>query len=204
MPQVKKNKTYYSILGHARTLFAQQGYHETSVSHIITAVGMSQGTFYTYFENKKSIFEIILRDFTLEIKNTLEKIPLHEVKDKISYMLLVYRLGEMLMEVFFHNKNLTRIFFWEAVGIDKNLDAILDESYIDITNYCERYLKIGQEVGVIRQNINTQLVASATIGMCTHMLNRYLRNDFELKNKNEIIETIFDLQLNGILCNLEK
>lgn len=37
-------------------VFAEKGYHQTKVSDVVRRAGVAQGTFYLYFEGKKSLF----------------------------------------------------------------------------------------------------------------------------------------------------
>ena len=48
------------VLRAAMQVFAQKGYHATSVGDIIKQAEIARGTFYLYFENKRQIFEAIL------------------------------------------------------------------------------------------------------------------------------------------------
>ncbi|HEY7350454.1 MAG TPA: TetR/AcrR family transcriptional regulator [Ktedonobacterales bacterium] len=44
-----------AIIESARTLFAKQGYEETTIAEIARAAGVAVGTVYLYFENKRQI-----------------------------------------------------------------------------------------------------------------------------------------------------
>src|SRR5579871_4201064 len=44
-----------AIIEAARTLFAKQGYEETTIAEIARAAGVGVGTVYLYFENKRQI-----------------------------------------------------------------------------------------------------------------------------------------------------
>ncbi len=46
----------------AASRFAEQGYHPTSVSEIVSGLGVGKGVFYWYFDSKEQLFLEILRD----------------------------------------------------------------------------------------------------------------------------------------------
>ena len=48
------------LLDHATHLFADQGYHQTSVADIVAGVGGGKGVFYWYFESKEQLFLEVL------------------------------------------------------------------------------------------------------------------------------------------------
>src|SRR4029077_15022007 len=58
------------ILGCAKRVFAERGYHAANVSHICEAAGIGRGTLYQYFANKQAVLTAILRE-TLERARTL-------------------------------------------------------------------------------------------------------------------------------------
>ena len=47
-----KERNRAMILQAALRIFAQHGYHKTSISDIIRQTELSRGTFYLYFQNK--------------------------------------------------------------------------------------------------------------------------------------------------------
>jgi AcrR family transcriptional regulator len=51
----KKAKTRAAIQQHAMRLFAEQGYHETTVDQIAEAAEISQSTFFRYFPTKEAV-----------------------------------------------------------------------------------------------------------------------------------------------------
>ena len=49
-----------AVLAAARQIFADKGYHATSIDDIIEAADIARGTFYLYFESKRAIFDELL------------------------------------------------------------------------------------------------------------------------------------------------
>ncbi len=52
----------------AAARFAEQGYHPTSVSEIVTGLGVGKGVFYWYFDSKEQLFLEILRDAQTDLR----------------------------------------------------------------------------------------------------------------------------------------
>jgi AcrR family transcriptional regulator len=48
--------------------FAEQGYHPTSVSEIVSGLGVGKGVFYWYFDSKEQLFLEILRDAQTDLR----------------------------------------------------------------------------------------------------------------------------------------
>jgi AcrR family transcriptional regulator len=49
------------LMREAARLFAERGYHPTSVSDIVESLGVGKGVFYWYFPSKEELFDEILR-----------------------------------------------------------------------------------------------------------------------------------------------
>jgi len=56
-----------AILDAARTLFAKQGYEETTIADIARAAGVAVGTVYLYFRNKHEVYTAVALDFEATI-----------------------------------------------------------------------------------------------------------------------------------------
>jgi AcrR family transcriptional regulator len=52
----------HQLMTQAAVLFADRGYHPTSVADIVDALGVGKGVFYWYFPSKEELFVEILRD----------------------------------------------------------------------------------------------------------------------------------------------
>lgn len=60
------------ILDTALELFAENGYHGTSISHITKKAGISKGLLYNYFESKEDVLKSIIRSGYEAAYNHLE------------------------------------------------------------------------------------------------------------------------------------
>jgi AcrR family transcriptional regulator len=60
--EMRKQETLDKIMKTASELFSKHGYHNTQVMDIVRAVGISAGTFYNYFKDKRDLFERIAQD----------------------------------------------------------------------------------------------------------------------------------------------
>lgn len=63
--------TRKSILDAAEKVFADLGYHEASIVKITEQAGIGLGTFYLYFESKKSVFEALVEDLNTRVRRSM-------------------------------------------------------------------------------------------------------------------------------------
>ncbi|HKI49728.1 MAG TPA: TetR/AcrR family transcriptional regulator [Desulfobacteria bacterium] len=70
----KKAEKITEIHGVVTRLFAQKGYHNTSMREIARDLGMNQSSLYHYFASKEEILYTLINDAMDEALNTLEEI----------------------------------------------------------------------------------------------------------------------------------
>lgn len=56
------------LMAYAATRFAAQGYHPTSVSEIVSGLGVGKGVFYWYFDSKEQLFLEILKEAQTDLR----------------------------------------------------------------------------------------------------------------------------------------
>lgn len=191
--------TREALLAAARTIFARSGYHSTNVSHIVTAVGLAQGSFYNYFGSKREIFEEILTTLVEDLVGRFEAVPIDEVVNRETYYSVGLVLAGSLTNFFLADRDLARIFFWESIGLDEQFDEQIDAAYARITSHATCYAARGQEIGVVRREIPAKVIGAAMVGMCSHVINRILRGDFDDLEIDQVALHLIEIHLQGIL-----
>ena len=66
------------ILDIAQEIFIRKGYEKTSVSDVVKAVGIAQGTFYYYFKSKEELLTAILERYAEYMAESVSKIVYSE------------------------------------------------------------------------------------------------------------------------------
>jgi AcrR family transcriptional regulator len=72
------------LIAAAQQLFYTKGYERTSVSDIVKAVGVAQGTFYYYFDSKTAVLEAMVVEITAQLQAFLQQIVADETLTAIS------------------------------------------------------------------------------------------------------------------------
>src|ERR1044072_2472911 len=73
MSYMRSEARQRQILGHAKRVFAERGFHAANVSHICEAAGIGRGTLYQYFPNKRAVLTAILRETLDRAKALMQK-----------------------------------------------------------------------------------------------------------------------------------
>lgn len=79
----KKNQKRKKVLDKAWELFRKNGYEETKVEDITRELGVSKGSFYTYFKTKDEVLYEILERIKKENEERISKINVNQEPSKI-------------------------------------------------------------------------------------------------------------------------
>jgi AcrR family transcriptional regulator len=61
------------LLDAAERVFGEVGYPDASIVKITEAAGVAQGTFYLYFDSKKSVFDELVRDINQRVRHAMKE-----------------------------------------------------------------------------------------------------------------------------------
>ena len=88
LPRRRKSARRSEILAAAREVFATRPYDESSISDIATRAGCVEGTIYTYFRNKRELFDAVLESFfdALIEDITPRFASIHGTRDRLRFL----------------------------------------------------------------------------------------------------------------------
>ena len=113
----EKEKKRERILKKSWELFKKNGYEEIKIERITKEVGISKGSFYTYFKTKEDVLFSILEKIEIEIENSINDIDTSEEPSKILYNLLEKRVELFLGYV--QNMKLENLYIMKSGQIDE-------------------------------------------------------------------------------------
>lgn len=184
------------LLDAAKEVFAEKGYHDTRVSDIVQRAGVAQGTFYLYFKNKRSIFNVLMELFFHLVFGTFRDEEIEHLKTKEAYAEHIKAIYRDIFQVLKDNKELTVIFLRESRSDTEVMDLI--QSFTEkLIAWVAAYLEIGVKQGILRPK-DPAILTQCLLGMI--MQNAYYwfmllgREDVEV-----LIEEMADFELFGIL-----
>ncbi len=87
-PDVRRSE----LVSTAQQLFFTKGYENTSVSDIVSSVGVAQGTFYYYFESKQSILESVVGEMVDQTMAVVYPVIADESMNAITKWNLIFQM----------------------------------------------------------------------------------------------------------------
>lgn len=179
----------------ARRLFADKGYHETSIQDILDGAAIARGTFYLYFDSKRAIFDELVDDFLLRIKGVVRPVdisaaasPLQQIEENVQ------RVIALLHE----SRDLTSIILRLAEGLDRDCDEKMDQFYGVLTALLGQAIANGQHMGLLRR-CDPMVVAQAALGGLKEVVLQWIvHRDSSQRELEHICREMLNYSLQGI------
>src|SRR5215510_12712548 len=157
----KSEETRRALLDAAARLFAEHGYHETSVPDIVQAAGVGHGTFYEYFASRRDILLALTRPIT-DTRDRQPALKSQNLPDRIR--------AEIFWYLSDHVEHLDLSKVWHAAS---NFDPEIAETRRrERARRIERVRK-GIESADVRTDIDTGIAAAALVAMLEEFTQRW-------------------------------
>jgi AcrR family transcriptional regulator len=157
----KSEETRRALLDAAARLFAEQGYHDTSVPDIVQAAGVGHGTFYEYFASRRDILLALTRPVT-DQRQRRPSLKSQNLADRIRAEIFWYLSDHV------EHRELSKV--WHAAS---NFDPEIAETRRrERARRIERVRK-GIESADVRRDIDPGIAAAALVAMLEEFTQRW-------------------------------
>lgn len=179
------------IIDAAIRIFSEKGYYKTKVQDITSLIGISTGTFYIYFKNKRDlfvevvddVFRTIVGEAALALKNEDDPLRRLEIRGEVFYK-NYSKYNEILHQL-----------RAEMAGDDSWPANRVKKAYKDLTKPVIREVRDAIEKGICRP-VDPELLAYTLTGIIEIVSMRLKLDD--KYTFSEVQEFITDLIQNGI------
>jgi AcrR family transcriptional regulator len=186
-----------AILAAAKEVFAERGYHATTIADIARCAGLSYGSIYWYYESKEVLFHELMSSeaaaLRIAVDTAVRSASLNEgpeapFKAAVRATLEFYEADKALVRLLFRDA------FALGTAFERHLHAI-HASFVDDT---ELLVKAAQAEGVFaeRPPRTAAFAITALVGQLAH---RRLTTD-DGQTADMAAEALVDLLLNGLVA----
>ncbi|MFD1176435.1 TetR/AcrR family transcriptional regulator [Paenibacillus puldeungensis] len=136
--QERKDAKRQFILDTAAKVFANRGYHNTTVKDIVEEASISVGSFYFYFKGKEELFAELYLNIAKNFEDTAQR-----VLDTKNYNLAknLTRVITANLWMYQSKRELARIMLIEAVGLNPEFEKKRSESVKESSRTMEEWFK---------------------------------------------------------------
>ncbi len=191
---MKREERRAHLLQCALEVFAQKGYHQASISDIIKRAGVARGTFYLYFESKRSVFDQLLDDL-LELLNGKVK-RIDPSRGPAGVVAQMESNVDEVIDLMLSNRAMLRIIMAEAVGLDPGFDEKLSEFYRRLLVMIEQSIELGTQMKVIRK-VDTRVASLCILGSIKEVLYQVAMGQ-QLPEREILVKEILGYNIRGL------
>lgn len=187
-----KNK-YQRILSAAVKVFAEQGFHQATISKIAKEAGVADGTIYLYFKNKKDILSHFFNHTTRQVFDRFRYAVDQEesAEDKLRALIRTH------LSEFQKYRDLAVVFQREALlarHVNEDDIKAITRMYMEIL---DEIIRVGQKENTIRKSIPKGLAKRFILGATNEVINTWVISDGK-RNLEKMADPLVDLCFEGI------
>ena len=191
-----KQERRRQILGAAKAVFAEAGYHGASIHAIIERAQIARGTFYLYFASKAAVFDSILDQALADLRSRIHRI---NVEDAAAPAPQVQLRAQVVATLEYIVKDRPLATMLLSAGQTPDVDAAerIDQFYTEMRDLLKRALESGLEIGLLRK-CHPDLVAAALLGLIRGVIEQLVHKGNEL-TVEEVVDEMLMVALRGVL-----
>lgn len=180
-------------------LFIERGYRDVDVADIVTRCGVSHGTFYNYFRNKRDVLETIMSRTAQELSVTVagahDPSTLASRSDYVTEF--TARVGRAISYVADH-RALVSFTAVTAPGVDDQAYASMVASYENLSSEVTAFLAVGTARGWIREDVDLRTAGQAVVSCVVMATLPLLLGDGEDFDAEEVTQACCAFLLGGL------
>ncbi|GIP20887.1 TetR/AcrR family transcriptional regulator [Paenibacillus sp. J22TS3] len=178
------------LLTLAASEFSRRGYHDTKISDIVAAAGLTQPAFYLYFSSKEAIFIELTQAFHNRMRTLIENSLLDSAMEQENVFEHIKTKLKMFFEFLAMEPDLTRI----GLFVNPNRAQIR----ADMVRMVRDNLVKEQQSGYFRSDLDMEFVAECLVSMIEQLTETRLLPG--LSSAGHLATQIVDLLLNGMIA----
>lgn len=183
------------LLAAARRVFAERGYHQTSLQDLLTEARVARGTFYQYFESRRACLGAVLAGFLDTLRDAIAPVDVRADTPPRDQLIanLVRVLGVLEADA-----GLARLLLHEARGSDPEFDELLEEFDARVLGFILGSLTTGTRLGLVRP-CDLELRATFVLGALKEAVSQTLLGDKAVRPRDAVARELLDFTLRGVL-----
>jgi AcrR family transcriptional regulator len=191
-----KQERRRQILGAAKAVFAEAGYHGASIHAIIERAQIARGTFYLYFSSKSAVFDSILDQAMTDLRTKLRRIDVTDTAAAPPQVQLRDQIVSAL-EYIVRDRPLATMLITAGQTPDAEATERLDQFFAEVRDLIKRALETGVEIGLLRP-CKAELVAAAMLGMIRGVIELVIHQT-DAPTVDEVVSEMLMVALRGVL-----
>lgn len=186
------------LLNAGKTLFARNGYEQTSTAAIARESGSSESQLIRYFGGKAGLLEAIFNDSWAGLNEIIEQ----HVRESEHGREAIIRLLTLMTQAFSRDHDIAFLFLFEGRRIRGGSQAVvLSKGFTRFVELLDVLIERGRQDGSFRPDIDPKVLSSAMLGCAEGMIRDRViaeRNKQPHPYDDDVVLRTFTAMVNGL------
>lgn len=186
------------LLNAGKTLFALNGYEQTSTAAIARESGSSESQLIRYFGGKAGLLEAIFNEAWSGLNEAVQ----NSIAEAVHGRDAIVRLLSLMIQAFSRDHDIAFLFLFEGRRMrGGSHEVLLSKGFVQFNQVLSMLIERGREDGSFRTDVQPQVLGSAMLGVAEGMLrDRVLaeRNRAPVTYDDAEIVRTFTAMVNGL------
>jgi TetR/AcrR family fatty acid metabolism transcriptional regulator len=196
-PTSRENKRR-RILSSALKLFARKGFEATALEEVARSSRLAKGTLYLYFKDKEDLYAQVV----LDVLDRLEVFVADGLERSEGVIEKLHSVAEGQLRFFSGNRDYFRLFSalltTEAPLLHRKLVSPLLEKRRRLESFLGELVEEGKKEGVIRDDVESQVVVYSFVGMVNQAVGRQCRDHRSPAEADRAASAVMSILLSGV------
>ena len=175
-----RQKRKAEITETALELFAEQGYHNTSISKIAKAAGISKGLMYNYFESKEALLDAILFGAMDDKQAAAQGVSMSEIPPKQRLRMMIEGTFAMVEVNLYHWKLMTALSLQDEIS-----NRIKEKFATQRAAAMQQFILLFEEMEAEQPLLEAYFFGSTLSGIIMQYI--HLKDDYPLEDMKKYV-----------------
>jgi TetR/AcrR family transcriptional regulator, fatty acid metabolism regulator protein len=186
------------LLNAGKTLFARNGYEQTSTAAIARESGSSESQLIRYFGGKAGLLEAIFNEAWSGLNDVVQQ----QISESVHGRDAIIRILSLMIQAFTRDHDIAFLFLFEGRRMrGSSHEVLLSKGFVQFSQVVSMLIDRGRDDGSFRTDVQPHVLGSAMLGVAEGMLrDRVLaeRNNHPMTFEDADILRTFTAMVNGL------
>lgn len=178
-------------------LFVERGYHDVGVADIAERVGVSSGTFYNYYPNKRGLLDAIMRTQVDAYAKVIGRVD-RSVSSRGDFIAAFEEMIRRILARVAENPQLSSFLALIAPGVDREAYAFAMQAFSAFSGMFAEFFEYGRSRGWVRDDISITVAGRAAASCVIMAVFPLLLGDREDLDVDEVSPVVATYLLGGM------
>lgn len=190
-----KEQRREEILAAAKTTFAKNGFHATTIGDVAKAAGVSYGSIYWYFESKDALFHALMDHQEAALRAHIDR-TVAEANSGADGEAMFRSSVRATFEFFEADRDVVRLLFQDSLVLGDRFDRHLSGIYEGFIADIETTIEVAQKAGYVIE-APPRMIAFTVAALISQLALRRLATDDGL-SAEVVADFVVTLLLDGL------